>query len=126
MTTTPEHTAVLDFLLHAYTAHPGVYPAVPGDHLESARSLLRTLVTDADALDEFVQRTNRVLNGAVPPPDLAYEAACLDVVEHGLGRLTAADLGRMLLDPLAVINIHMAVERDTPDCWRKLLRENGA
>ena len=126
MTTTAEHTAILEFLLHAYAAHPGVYPAVPADDLESARGLLRTLVTDAEVMDEYVQRANRVLNGAVPPPDLAYEAACLDVVEHGLATVAPALLGKILLDPLAVINIHMAVERDTPDCWRNPLRENGA
>lgn len=125
MTMTVDHAAVLDFLLSMYSEHPGTYRAVPGDHVESARCLLRTLVTNAEILDEYVLRVDRVLKGVVPPPDLVYEAACLNVVQLGIAELTPATLGQILLDPIAVINVHMAVDRTTPDCWRKDLHENG-
>jgi hypothetical protein len=125
MTTNAEYTILLDFLLEAYSAHPGVYLSVREADLELARGLLRTLVTDAEALEEYVQKVNGAINGAVPPPDFTFEAACLDVVEYGLARLSPAFLGMILLDPLAVINIHTAIERDTPDFWRNHLRENG-
>src|SRR5436305_1149208 len=84
----------------------------------NARSLLTSLVVDYGLPEEHLQAANRLLPNEPeidPEQVVKYELQCLEVIEHGTETASPALITQILLDPMAVLNIHMAVERDPSD-----------
>ena len=123
---------VLKKLIAAYKPG-GRLPALTADEMPAARSLLSRLVSDHEALREYLDEVRDPLSQVDPAPDIEYEVQCCCIIDHGVEAVSPNMLARVLLDPVGVVNIHMAVESEAPACWlpaltangRELLRKNG-
>jgi len=117
-------SALLDRLVTAFRESGGI-PVLPAEDLPLARSLLFRLIVDHETLEEYLARVRDSLSGDGLLPDVAYEAQCSQVVDRGLEAAEDTTVARILLDPPAVVNLHMAVDLETPEHWRQALAENG-
>lgn len=129
-------------------ARTGRHAPLTGTCLGTARALLQQVVVDYDTLVAYLHRLGpagapRPAPTAEPPPaptDRAakteayrrqsaarreYQHQLVAIIEHGADAADPAHLPRILLDSLALYNLHQAIDHGTPDAWRDALHKNG-
>lgn len=114
--------------LHAEFARSGAWAAIEEGDFLRAKELLVQLVVNGDLFDMYLNRMHEKGECQTPAfaaADLDYDAECGGIVDAGVDAVTPQFLGRVLLDPAAILNIHMAVDKETPASWRSALVKNS-
>lgn len=113
MSLDPMDVSLLSALLIDFRGPDAAYPRLAADAVPAARSLLARLISDADALEDYLEFIGPALDGASPPAELDYERACLDVAEGGADAIGVDALAVLLLDPVGVVNVRLARPADS-------------